>query len=99
MANRKPKKKLFEISPIVGEKSPKWRFPDISSIQCISPADYFQTSGDALDKTEKLLHDIYSIMGKVCALRDRLKELKGDKPYLQYVPYEGKILTLPRKRK
>ncbi len=49
----------------------------------ISPASYFTTSGDALEKAEKLLKDCYSLARKACALRDKFKHMKGQADFIE----------------
>ena len=97
---------LVSLDERYGKRARRYQFPDISNLQHISPTDYFQSSGDANLKAEKLLRDCYSLAAKCSAFRNKLKRFKAthlnkhgkEFLYLEYTPYDGRVLRLVDKR-
>lgn len=88
--------------PLPDQPKDIWEVPPISkSLPAIDPAAYFITSGEAVDKAEKLVKDLYSLAVKARAFRDCLKKSRGKKKYLETTRENKRLLVKakdPRKR-
>lgn len=70
--------------PLPGQPKEVWELPEIKTeFPEISPYKYFETSGEAVKKADKLLSDLYSLTAKVKSFRDKLKKARGPNKYLE----------------
>jgi hypothetical protein len=95
------KKKRTTKFPLIGEKLG----PDdpvgvytliLDELLAIDPKTYFQTSGEAVLKAEKLEKDVWSLAGKCRKLTKQLKDARGPSKYLE-VTFENRQLVCRRK--
>lgn len=60
------------------------------------PASYFITSGDSIAKAEKLLADLYRMVGQTQKLIGLFKRARGEAPYLEVTSEDGVMQCVRR---
>ena len=79
--------------PLPGQPKEVWELPNIKAeMPMIDPAAYFITSGEAVRKADKLVQDVYALAAKCRSFRDKLRQARGDKKYLETSRENGVLL-------
>lgn len=85
---------LVGEEPLPGQPKEVWEIPPIAeSLPAIDPSGYFITSGEAVDKADKLVQDLYSLAVKARAFRDTLKKARGKRKYLETSREDKRLLV------
>jgi hypothetical protein len=77
------------MEPLPGQPKEVWDITEaLKELVAIDPASYYITSGEAVNKAEKLVQDTSSLAAKCRSFRDKLKIMRGVKKYLE-TQHEG----------
>jgi hypothetical protein len=69
-------------------------FPDIEkSFPTICPKNYYVTSGEAIQKTDRLLSDVQKLLKNLTEFRKSLLKTKGDNAYLELTKCEDGVFS------
>ena len=80
--------------PFPGQPKGVWDITDsFKELVAIDPSSYYITSGEAVRKADKLVQDVYALAAKCRSFRDKLKNMKGDKKYLETCREAGRLLV------
>lgn len=102
-----PYNKLGDKDDNLDNPKSVWIFPDIrETFPTIDPFKYYVTSGEAIQKTEKLISDIQEQLANLILFKKMLLEARGPSKYLEMTKcedgvYNGNIVARkdPKKKK
>lgn len=69
-------------------------FPDIEkTLPAINPSKYYVTSGEAIQKTDRLISDLTELLSKAKEFKQLLIKSKGDNTYLELTKCEDGVYS------
>lgn len=75
-----------------GEVKNAWQLDVSEHLSPVDPHTYFQTSGEAIAKTEKLISDISEQLKSAKKLKKKLEKVKANNKYLETEWVYGKLV-------